>query len=137
MSHSQVSLSNLRTQLTQLNCELFEVFKKRSALTQQIQREKGVALTTHYDANREELLFAELRPKLVAMSLRELASFSLLMESHAGAPEKYPAWSEGVHLIGPSQGVQCLINPLLLKVTHPELFKSLKLKTEFSFLLSI
>ncbi len=137
MSHSQVNLSKLRTQLAQLNSELFGLFEKRAHLTHLIQVEKGSKLLTHYDAKREKALFKEMRSQLLRLSLRELASFSLLMESQAGAPGMYPAWSEGVHLVGPSQGVQCLINPLLLQETHPELFKTLKLKTEFSFLLSI
>ena len=137
MSHSLANLSNLRTQLSELNCELFDLFAKRSDLTQLIQAEKGSTLLSHYDAKREKNLFSELHLQLAGLSLRELASFSLLMESHAGAPEKYPAWSEGVHLVGPGHGIQSLINPLLLKETHPELFKTLKLKTDFSFLLSI
>ncbi len=137
MSHLQVNLSKYRSQLSELNCELFELFKKRAQLTHLIQAEKGSQLASHYDAHREQALFVELKGKLQSLSLGELASFSLLMESQAGAPLKYPAWSEGVHLVGPIHGVQSLINPLLLKTTHPELFKTLKLKTDFSFLLSI
>jgi len=137
MSHSQDNLSNLRSQLVDLNIELFKLISQRAQLTQLIQKEKGPDLKSHYDAQREKALFQELLPELKKLSLKELASFSLLMESQAQAPSKYPAWSEGVHLVGPNLGIQSLINPLLLKVTHPEHFKTLKLKTEFSFLLSI
>lgn len=138
MSHSQANLSKLRFQLAQLNTQLFEIIKERAELTHQLQRAKGEALTTHYDAQREKQLFSEHKSAFDQLSLRELAAFSLIMESQAGAPVLYPAWSEGIHLVGANGGgLESLINPLLLKTSQPELFKRLKLKTDFSFLLSI
>ena len=137
MSHSQANLFKLRSQLAQLNTQLFEIIKERSKLTHQLQRAKGEALTTHYDAQREKQLFSEHKSAFDQLSLRELAAFSLIMESQAGAPVLYPAWSEGIHLVGANGGLESLINPLLLKTSQPELFKRLKLKTDFSFLLSI
>jgi chorismate mutase len=137
MSHSQDNLSKLRSQLAQLNTQLFELIKVREELTHELQKAKGSGLTTHYDAQREKQLFTDHKSALDQLSLRELAAFSLIMESQAGAPVLYPAWSEGAHLVGPSLGIESLINPLLLKTSHPNLFKSLKLKTDFSFLLSI
>lgn len=137
MSHSQDNLSKLRSQLAQLNTELFNLIKEREQLTRQVQAAKGAGLNSHYDAQREKQLFTHHKSSFDQLSLRELAAFSLIMESQAGAPALYPAWSEGIHLVGPSRGLESLINPLLLKMGHPELFKTLKLKTDFSFLLSI
>ena len=137
MSHSLDNLSKLRSQLAQLNTQLFELIQTRAELTHELQKAKGKNLVTHYDAQREKQLFVDHKSVLDQLSLRELAAFSLIMESQAGAPGFYPAWSEGVHLAGRNEAIESLINPLLLKTCHLELFKRLKLKADFSFLLSI
>jgi chorismate mutase len=138
MSPSSVTnskLSKLRDELAELNAKLFVLFTERATVVEQIQVEKKAP--TAFDATRELSFFDQQRSSLLKLSEYELLAFSLLMEGHAGAPGKYPAWSAGVHLLeAPSHKWQ-QINPVLLRVLHPERFAMLRMKPDFAFLQSI
>lgn len=91
---------------------------------------------SHYDPEREADLFKTLAAEVKELSLKELLAFSLIMEDQATAmaPGSYPSWSQSCHLAEPSKDLAGMVNPLLLKVRHPELFSRLKLTAEFAFL---
>ncbi len=91
---------------------------------------------SHYDPEREADLFKKLTPEIKELSLKELLAFSLIMEDQATAmaPGSYPSWSQSCHLSEPSKDLASMVNPLLLKASHPELFSRLKLTAEFAFL---
>lgn len=139
MSHSSHKLSELRSNLTDLNFKLFATIKERRALVKEIQQSKvdNKFSYSSYDSVRENEMFAKMRTDLSELSESELLAFSLLMEAHAGAPEHYPAWSSGVHLLEASQSVMHKMNPLIVKQLSPSTFDALKLTTHFSFLRSI
>jgi chorismate mutase len=139
MSHSSHKLNELRESLAELNLKLFATIKERRALVQDIQQSKTSSKTSYssYDSARENEMFARMRPELLELSESELLAFSLLIEGHASAPEHYPAWSNGVHLLEAPQSVRHKINPLIVKALWPATFDALKLTTHFSFLRSI
>jgi chorismate mutase len=139
MSHSSHKLSELRATLTEINQKLLTAIKDRRALVREIQqcKEPTQKPFSSYDSAREIELFTRMRNDLLALNETELLAFSLLMEAHAGAPELYPAWSSGVHLLEAPQSVMHKLNPLLVKLLSPASFDALKLTTHFSFLRSI
>lgn len=139
MSHSSHKLTELRTHLTDVNQKLLNAIKERRVVVEEIQKEKvaNQRLYSSYDSAREFELFNRMRHDLVALNQSELLAFSLLMEAHAGAPDRYPAWSSGVHLLEAPQAVIHKLNPLIVKELWPESFDALKLTTHFSFLRSI
>jgi chorismate mutase len=136
-SSRESNLAQLREALLQLNTQFFMLLSDRRALTLQIQELKSASgRFSHFDPERERELFLHLLIELKELSLKELLAFSLIMEDQAMAmaPGSYPQWSSGTHLEEPDQGIVSMINPVLLKITHPELFNRLSLSTEFSFL---
>ncbi|MFP5492235.1 MAG: chorismate mutase [Bacteriovoracia bacterium] len=139
MSHSSHKLSELRANLTEINQKLLTTIKERRALVHEIQQCKESTQNpfSSYDSARESELFARMRHDLLELSDSELLAFSILMEAQAGAPERYPAWSSGVHLLEAPQSVMHQLNPLLVKLLSPTSFDALKLTTHFSFLRSI
>lgn len=138
-SHSTTKISELRSELLELNHRLLDLFQERGVLVEKIQAAKTQSSSPFpaYDAAREKELFALLGPKLEVCDRREQLAFSLLMESHACAPKDYPAWSEGVHLLEVPSRIEHRMNPLLLKLLSPDSFATLRLAPEFSFLRSI
>lgn len=101
---------------------------------QEMKQESG--RFSHFDPEREKALFEQMRPEMKGLTIKELLSFSLVMEDQAMAmaPGSYPTWSNGIHLQEPTRELFGMINPILLKTSHPELFARLSLNGEFSFL---
>ncbi len=138
LSASNIKLGELRDSLRDLNHQLFKLMLERRSLVEQIQQEKThIDGFASFDCQREQQFFQELKPVLSKLSLQELMAFSLLMEGQAGAPTRYPAWSEGVHLLEAPSHNELRLNPILLKILLPEAFAILKLTPHFGFLRSI
>ena len=135
-SSRESELTQLREALAQTNSELFFAIADRRKLCLKIQTIKEREGQNYYDPERERVVFEHFQGELKSMSLKELLSFSLLMEDQASAlaPGSYPAWSARVHLAETKQELYEMMNPLMLKVTHPEIFKRLKLSQQYSFL---
>lgn len=113
------------------------MLSERRAVALRIQELKeNTGRYSHYDPEREFELFKSLENELKDLSLKELLAFSLIMEDQATAmaPGSYPSWSQFSHLGEPSKDLAGMVNPLLLKVSHPELFSRLKLASDFVFL---
>lgn len=91
---------------------------------------------SHYDPDREKEIFTRFTSELKNCSIKELLAFSLLMEDHAMAmaPGSYPAWSQYIHVASPKREMVEMINPLMLKISHPNFFNPLVLSSEFAFL---
>lgn len=140
MSHSsqETKLSIYREELAQINSEFFLLLDERrkvSVLIQELKKSE-VGKYSHYDPEREKVLFNQFRDSLLKLSLKELLAFSLIMEDQANtlAPGAYPSWSRGLHLSDRHHELYEMINPLLLKLTHQSLFQKLELAQDFSFL---
>ena len=135
---SRVSdLGQLREALLQANSEFFIVLSERRKLCIAIQEVKGsTGRFSHYDPEREKIVFEHFRPQLAALSIRELLAFSLVMEDHAlaMAPGSYPYWSQRYHLSSAPKDIHEMVNPLMLKASHPDMFARLELTPEFHFL---
>jgi chorismate mutase len=136
-SSRESDLAQLREALLQLNTQFFQILEDRRELTQRIQGLKDVTgRYAHFDPEREKVLFHHVLDALKKLTLKELLAFSLVMEDQAMsmAPGSYPSWSSGIHLQDSARDLPSMINPLLLKITHPELFNRLFLAPDFSFL---
>lgn len=136
-SSRESDLAQLREALAQLNSEYFLTVAERRSICMKIQEYKeSVGRYSHYDPEREREVFKLLDQQLKSCSLKELLAFSLLMEDHAMAmaPGSYPAWSHSIHLQNSKTELFEMINPLMLKASHPEFFNRLNLSTDFSFL---
>ena len=114
---------------------MFEKLHLRRQLVHEIQKLK--ASNEAFDPQRERALFLELKDELATLDLKELLSFSLLMESHVlSSGKKYPDWSGREHL-EVSQGTICeMVNPILLAVVKPDLFKNIRLSASFKDILN-
>ena len=139
MSHSsrESNLSQFRERLAQLNSELFLTMKERRTLSVQIQSFKDASgRYSHYDPEREKELFTQLQGEIKTLSLKELLAFSLIMEDHAMAmaPGSYPSWSQSCHIAAPKNDLAEMINPLLLRISHPNIYQRFTLNAEFIFL---
>ena len=139
MSHSsqESKLSQYRETLLQLNTQFFLILSERRQVSLKIQELKtSTGRYSHFDPEREKALFELLAPDLKKLSLKELLSFSLIMEDQAMAmaPGSYPSWSNKLHLSSAGEELFYMINPLMLKFSRPELFERLVLKADFSFL---
>ena len=135
-SHAS-ELAQLREALAQLNSEYFLTVAERRGVCVRIQGYKeSRGRFSHYDPDREKEIFQLLQLQLAQVSLKELLAFSLIMEDQAMAlaPGSYPAWSQKVHLIDPKGDLTEMINPLMLKISHPDFFNRLVLSGEFIFL---
>jgi chorismate mutase len=135
---SRVSdLDQLREALLQSNSELFITLSERRKLCIAIQEVKGATgRFSHYDPEREKSVFEHFKSQLTALSIRELLAFSLVMEDHAlaMAPGSYPYWSQRYHLTSAPKEIHEMVNPLMLKISHPDMFARLELTPEFHFL---
>ena len=139
MSHSsrESELAQLREALAQVNSEYFLTLKDRRSITLKIQERKGpTGRYSHYDPEREKEIFNLFSSDLKLLTMKELLSFSLVMEDHASAmaPGSYPAWSTFSHLGTHQHELFEMINPLMLKISRPEFFGRLELSQEFRFL---
>ena len=137
LSSRESNLSQWRERLAQLNSELFLTLGERRALCLKIQGAKdSVGRYAHYDPEREQQLFTQLHAEIKDLTLKELLAFSLIMEDHAMAmaPGSYPSWSQACHVANPKKDLSEMINPLLLKISHPNLYQRISLNAEFSFL---
>ncbi len=131
-------LDDLRSNLLILNHDFLSLLDKRRALCIKIQEMKTLlGKNSLYDPEREFEVFKKFHQDLMHLSVKEMLSFSLIMEQQAQvfSPGSYPNWSEGVHLLS-DQRLQLfeMINPLMLKAKSSELFEKLKLSKDFSFL---
>lgn len=137
LSSRESNLSQYREALLQLNSEFFLMLSERRAISLKIQETKGASgRYSHFDPEREKSLFTKMKDEMKGVSLKELLAFSLIMEDQAMAmaPGSYPTWSTYIHLAQPSHELYAMVNPLLLKTTHPDLFSRLNFSPEFSFL---
>lgn len=136
-SSRESELSQLREALAQTNSELLLTLKDRRKLCLRIQSLKEKLTTySHYAPEQESNVFDHFSAQMKDLTIRELLAFSLIMEDQAQAmaPGSYPNWSTRIHLSESRQDLFEMINPLLLKKTHPEIFNRLKLHADFSFL---
>lgn len=135
-SSRESELAQLREALAQANSELFYTLADRRKLCGRIQTLKEKQGFSHYDPERESALFQHFQNELKALTLKELLAFSLVMEDQAQvlAPGTYPSWSSRPHLSESSSELFEMINPLLLKIARPEIFKRLQLTNTYSFL---
>lgn len=130
-------LEQLREALLQANSELFFTLSERRKLCIAIQEIKGGSgRFSHFDPDREKIVFSHFRQQLSGLSIRELLAFSLVMEDHAlaMAPGSYPNWSQRSHLNTQGKELHEMVNPLMLKYSHPDMFARLDLTPEFHFL---
>lgn len=137
LSSRESNLAQCREALFQLNSEFFLLLSERRALSLQVQELKNVSgRYCHFDPEREKLLFSKMKEEIKGLTLKELLAFSLIMEDQAMAmaPGSYPAWSGSIHLTEVSHEIYAMINPMLLKATHPDLFTRLKFNPDFIFL---
>ena len=137
LSSRESNLFQYREALLQLNSEFFLMLSERRSVSLKIQEMKGgTGRYSHFDPEREKVLFEQMKAELKGPTLKELLAFSLIMEDQAMAmaPGSYPIWSGQIHLTQPSKELYAQINPLLLKISHPDLFSRLNLSSDFSFL---
>lgn len=127
-------ISNLRETLTGITEEVLNLLHKRKAIVTDIQSHKLNDRSYYcFDPKQEFKIFTSIQKDLSLMSLKELLSFSIIIEAHAcvevGA---YPLWSEQQHLKSNTpMTIDAMINPILLAVTHKELYHSLPISEEF------
>ena len=136
-SSRESDLSQLREALAHINSEFFLTVGERRNVCMKIQEFKETkGRYSHYDPERERDIFGLFKEQLKASSLKELLAFSLIMEDHAMAmaPGSYPAWSQFSHLTNPKRELYEMVNPLILKISHPEFFNRITLSQEFAFL---
>ena len=128
-------LNSCRARLEELNQEFFQILAKRRSITKKIQKAKKESGDNCYAPERELELFRRQSEFFETCSLKELWSFSLIMEDQAG--DSYPKWSEGEHLKDKAQNMERIahrINPLLVLLFHPEKISLDAIESEFSFL---
>lgn len=136
-----MSLEKFRADLESTNKKILSLIETRRKIVGDIQRVKSNLGSDKYDPKRELELFISLRGFLEKLSLKELLSFSLLMEDQAGIG--YPEWSQLVHLVPQKERLpeksqieqySSKINPLLLLLFYPDKIKVDYLKIEFKTL---
>lgn len=136
-SSQESKLAQYREALAQANSEFVLLMQERRSLSQKIQELKGLSgLYAHFDPEREKHLFNNQAEEFKKLTLKEMLSFSIMMEDQASvlAPGSYPSWLSGVHLEDFTHETHQMVNPILLSVTKKELFKTLKFSHEFAFL---
>jgi chorismate mutase len=122
----------------ELNSDLLHTIFDRREVSVEIQELKTKTDPyPNFDPHRERDLFGAMKESLKELSLKELLAFSLIMEAQAQAISSgaYPHWSQSQHLEQVDGRLEFMINPILLKLTHPERFELLKLKAEFVMIL--
>ena len=116
-------LEALRTELAQVQDELYQLIRRRAELVTKIQAQKQQS----YDPKQESKVFDH--PSLKEFSPKELLAISLLIEAHAG--EQYPSFSEQIHLEEKQESLLAQINPLLLQKIFPIQAKKFPLKSKY------
>ena len=139
MSHSsrESNLAQLREALAQTNSELFLTIMERRKICVKVQEYKEhKGRYSHYDPEREKEVFTKLKTEIKDLTIKELLAFSLIMEDQAQAfaPGAYPTWSLRSHLKESKNEIFEMINPLILKISHPEMYSKLQLNIDFDFL---
>ncbi|MGK0367342.1 MAG: chorismate mutase [Thermoproteota archaeon] len=129
-------LSSLRLQLDTLTQNYFSLLSERSELVSNIQNLKPKNL--NFDCERESLMFNHFSTHIKKLNLKELFSYSLMIESHAQSTIKsnYPEWSNRIHLKRSSCLLQEQINPILLRVWNEESYQELLFTDEWELLLN-
>lgn len=145
-------LSKLRDDLYNLNINFLKLVRERKKIVSQIFHEKRKSQIDHFDYLREHVLFKKMQSDLKKLSVQELLSFSLLIESHAvnQKESEYPRWSMKTHInldekqINKKKIKFCieenscdfeillLINPILIKYARKSWVKYLPLKDDYS-----
>jgi chorismate mutase len=136
-SSHESNLAQYREALLHLNAQFCMIVSERRAISLKIQGLKtSNGRFPNFDPEREKLIFELMKDEFKSFTIKELLAFSLIMEDQAMtlAPGAYPTWSQGVHLTEYSRDPFTMINPVLLKIGHPELFARLNLNPEFGFL---
>lgn len=129
-------LIELRAKLLEINLELFSLIEKRKLIVSRIQDLKTENNLSVFSPEREIILFEKLSPLLKKLTLKELLSFSLLLEAHADPTEKnlYPAFSEMIHLDKIDKSfLWYRVNPILLYYYDAKSYFKLPLKSNFKF----
>jgi len=93
-----MSLPKLRSDLEQINQELFKIILHRREVVEKIQSFKSKdGDFPFYDEKREKELFEKIQADLEKLTPKELLAFSLLIESQAqiGDERNYPSWFKG------------------------------------------
>ncbi len=125
------NLNKLRSEIDSLNSTFFKTLSQRRDCARKIQEGKVSHQAVCFDPVREEVIFSLHKDELEKCSIKEILSFSLLMESQAG--ENYPAWSKRIHLKSFEGKLYEQINPLLLKIIRPLEYQKLELKESYQF----
>jgi len=123
------NLENLRLELEENYKDFFLLLKERREIVAQIFITKNGS--NGFDTTREGALVQKFKESLLALSLKELLSLSLLIEDHANSVGEYPAWSDRVHLESSCGEPFEMINPIWLKSIHPNLYNQLKLRKNY------
>lgn len=127
-------MNELRAELSKTNKKLITLLSERKKISNKIQiKKKNTQSWSSFDYDQEVKVFTELKADLDFLALKELLSFSLIMESHAQSNDEnhYPSWSRGEHLINAPKSIQEQINPILLKIIKPKLFSELQTNEKF------
>jgi hypothetical protein len=139
-------LAPLRSELDKINTNIFNDLQIRKEIVGNICKYKAEiqSYSRYYffDYERENKLFLSLVDRLETLSIEEMASFSLMIESHVNSwatkEYSYPRWSKLEHLnFSKDFSIEQIINPVLLKIYFPDEFKSLKFSDEFNGLLEL
>jgi chorismate mutase len=132
----QQQLELHRANVLKINLDLIHLIKERRQVVNQIQSIKiKEGNFPYFDVEREKKLYAQLSNELIKLTLKEIFSLSLLVESQADPDndQSYPHFSNGDHLLDPKKPLELFeqINPILLYYYDPKYYQQLKLKPFF------
>jgi len=128
-------LNSLRKEAFVISENLIQCILKRRPIVLKIQSQKVKKDSfQNFDPNREVLLFNSLKD-IDSLTLEELLSISLIIESQAGTAVEYPKWSRGIHLTAKPNNISEQINPILLASTFKNSYDALPLNIEYKELL--
>ena len=126
-------LSVFRKQLLELNQLILNLYRRRSRVLNDLMLYKKDHRYPTWDLAQEVKVYFDLKDDLEEFDLEELLSFSLMIESQAikAGGLEYPRWSQRVHLKEYHGELFEMVNPVLLRVTRPEMFHKLRLSPLF------
>ena len=132
----QQQLELFRAQLLKINLDLIHLIKERRTTVHQIQNLKlRTTKFPYFDAEREKKIYIQFASELTKLTLKELFSFSLLIESNADPLDdrSYPHFSQGDHLAQKNKQLKLheQINPILLSIYDANLYKQVELDSYF------
>lgn len=130
-------IPSLRKELKTLSEEFFLFLEQRRSLVSSIQATKDNSKQYFcFDPKYEATLFTKQSESLSKLSLKELYAYSLILEDHANVSNgSYPEWSIQPHLDEKNHEQMSGINPILLAVTHKDLYDQLLINDEFKSIL--